>query len=234
MRAPPGRSGRGGTEVGPALDTAKSYVSRLVDGDHEAAAELLSEESYGLVGEYLPEEPWLPQLVQDVTTRGDTGEGPRWSSYPAWEGADESTRVVTVRGVRSDSSPFYYAFGAREVDGQWVIDQDRLDTGTGAPWVLFLNPTMDGTIDEDGPLSFRVSNGSGAPQNVTFRVNGHAEIRDLEESVDQRGIVFSEPEVRFGMPGGYVALVTGQGSGDAMADMVRAHTVTFVATESDG
>lgn len=227
-----------GAEAGPEIDRTKDYLLALVSGEHAEAGELLSAESRDLLGleadpHSLDQEPWLRPMIDNLTSEDARANEVFWSSYPAWEGADDDTRVVTVRGVGLEGREFYYAFGARQVDDEWVVDQDRIDTGTGRPWALFLNPTMDGTLTPD-PLSFVVTNGAGQPQDVTLRVNGFAEPRPLLAQEREDGVVYSEEESGAGMPGSYVALVTGHGEGDAQADMVRAHTVTFVVTESEG
>lgn len=227
-----------GAESGPEIDRTQEYLLAVVDGQYEAAAGMLSEESRGLLEADDPaalgQEVWVPELVEHLTSEDAREHGIMWAAYPAWAGADETTRVVTVRGIGPGDDAFYYAFGAREVDGEWVVDQDRVDTPTGAPWVDFTNPAWQEPVREDEPLAFRVAAEPAAHADVTFRLNGWAEPRAVEAAADGSGTHYAEPEVTYGMPGGYVGLVTGRTVGDPLEGMVRAHTVTFGIGENDG
>lgn len=230
-----------GAEAGPEIETTKDYLLALVANEFEDAAGYLSEESSSLLlgaeqdPAYLGQEIWLEGLRVDLTSEmAKTGET-RWSSYPAWEGADEGTRVVTVRGPRADGSEFYHAVGAREVDGEWVIDQDRLDTGTGAPWVLFLNPPYSDPYRRGEPISFSVAGGEAEQSDVTLRAMGMAEPSPLEASPIEARVVYTDASPAHpGPPGSYVALVTGQSVGDGLDGMVRAHAVAFGISVDDG
>lgn len=176
-----GNGSQDGTAVDRTADTdpdeglalVQDYTDLLAAGDADAAFAMLSEESkaYFDSPESLLESPGMPQMVEFLAGAGNQ----QWASREAYPETYRSERAVTVWGENIEGTPFAYGWAARLTDdGEWVIDQDRFETGTGTGRVAWLNPgvSMDDPhlVEPELPLLFGLTKMEGV-QNVAVNAS---------------------------------------------------------------
>lgn len=198
---------------------ALDYGNALSSQDWETAYSMLSEQSIALLEldgpQDLGDEPWVPDVVENLA-----GHTPVVHSWVAWPETYSHEHAVALTAT-ADGHDYAHAFGVRQVEGEWVIDQSRTDVSTGGTWVEFVNPTWDGEVDPAVQIEFRVDATTGVPVAVTLHTEDGEEPTPTEPLEDGDTVLHSAQET----PQGHELLVV---SG-AIVDnpMVRVHAVAF-------
>lgn len=198
---------------------ATAYGGALADGDWESAYAMLSAESIATLEldgpEDLANEPWIPELLDHLA-----GQTPVVHSWPAWYETYAHEHAVTLTPA-AEGTGYVHAFGVRQVDGEWIIDQSRTDVSTGGTWVEFQNPAWDGTVDAAAPIEFSVGTEAGVPVAVTLHSSHDNEPLATVETEQGDAVVYTAQQ---GPAGHELLAVSG-----AIVDnpMVRVHAIVI-------
>lgn len=177
--------------VGEVAEQSTVYVRALAAEDWQTAYDLLSDESVELLSlegpEDLASEPWISGVVENFADAEVVVDG--WDVGGGEPDRIPFTVVAMPDGAAGASNG--HAFGIRQVDGEWVIDQSRADTSTGAPWADFINPTWEGVAAAGEPVSFTIDEAEDQVDLAQLNTNLLPAAVESTRSADDPGTLVS-------------------------------------------